>query len=78
METGEKRIFSGAISAPLRKVSDLPLWQVDMETLPGCSGSPVFDGRGMFVSVVKGRYRGTETIGFLIPRATVLEFLKEK
>jgi len=49
-----------------------------METLPGCSGSPVFDGQGRFVSVVKGRYRGTETIGFLIPRATVLEFLKEK
>jgi len=77
-EGGQKRIFSGAISAPLRKVSDLPLWQVDMETLPGCSGSPVFDGQGRFVSVVKGRYRGTETIGFLIPRATVLEFLKEK
>jgi len=77
-EAGEKRIFSGAISAPLRKVNDLPIWQVDMETLPGCSGSPVFDGQGRFVSVVKGRYRGTETIGFLIPRATVLEFLKEK
>jgi serine protease Do len=77
-EAGEKRIFSGAISAPLRKVNDLPMWQVDMETVPGCSGSPVFDGRGRFVSVVKGRYRGTETIGFSIPRETVLEFLREK
>lgn len=77
-EAGEKRIFSGAISAPLRKVDDLPVWQVDMETLPGCSGSPVFDGQGRFVSVVKGRYRGTETIGFLIPRTTVLEFLEGK
>ena len=77
-ETGEKRIFSGAISAPLRKVNDLPIWQVDMETVPGCSGSPVFDGQGRFVSVVKGRYRGTETVGFLIPRETVMEFLKER
>ncbi len=77
-EAGEKKIFSGVVSAPLRKVNDLPIWQVDMETLPGCSGSPVFDGQGRFSAVVKGRYRGTETIGFLIPRATVLEFLEGK
>lgn len=71
-------IYSGIINGHLRQVNDLPLWQVEMEVLPGSSGSPVFDSEGNLVGVVKGRYRGTETVGFFIPLETVIEFLREK
>lgn len=70
-------IYSGTINGPPRLVNDLPLWQVDMEVYPGSSGSPVFDADGNLVAVVKGRYRGTSTTGFLIPLETVINFLKE-
>jgi serine protease Do len=73
-----QEVNSGMIDGPLRQVNRLPLWQVNMEILPGSSGSPVFDARGDFVGVVKGRYRGSDSIGFLIPARTVLEFLKER
>jgi len=69
-------IHTGRIRGPLQQVDGLPLWQVEMEILPGSSGSPVFDAEGNFVGVVKGRYRGTATVGFLIPLETVIEFLK--
>lgn len=71
------RIHSGLIVGPMRLVNHQPLWQVDMEILPGSSGSPVFDTQGNIVAVVKGRFRGTETVGFLIPLGTVKEFLRE-
>lgn len=71
-------VHSGVIDGPPRKVEDLPLWQVDMETLPGGSGGPVFDIRGNLVAMVKGRYRGTDSIGFLIPLVTLVDFLKGK
>jgi len=71
-------IHTGRIRGPLQQVDGLPLWQVEMEILPGSSGSPVFDAEGNFVGVVKGRYRGTATVGFLIPLETVIEFLKER
>jgi serine protease Do len=48
-----------------------------METLPGSSGGPVFDGDGRLVGVVKGRYRGTESKGFVIPARTIVDFLEE-
>jgi len=73
-----RKFLSGTIDGPLRRVNHLPLWQVAMEILPGSSGSPVFDGEGNLVAVVKGRYRGTLSTGFLIPLTTILEFLKEK
>ena len=73
-----QEVYSGMIDGPLRQVNHLPLWQVKMGILPGSSGSPVFDARGDFVGVVKGRYRGSDSIGFLIPARTVLEFLKER
>jgi serine protease Do len=69
---------SGMIDGPVRHVNHFPLWQVKMKILPGSSGSPAFDARGDFVGVVKGRYRGSDSIGFLIPAKTVLEFLKER
>ena len=74
----QERIRSGIVDGPPRRVKNLPLWQVDMETLPGSSGSPVFDIKGNLVGVVKGRYRGTDSVGFLIPLVTVIEFLREK
>ncbi|MBM4332398.1 MAG: trypsin-like peptidase domain-containing protein [Deltaproteobacteria bacterium] len=71
------KINEGVIEGPLRQADNLPLWQVAMKTLPGSSGSPVFDAKGNLVGMVKGRYRGTDSVGFLIPTETVIEFLKE-
>ena len=71
-------VYSGFVNGPPRKIKDLPLWQVNMEVLPGSSGSPVFDLEGNFVGMVKGRLRGTDSVGFLIPVETIVAFLKEK
>jgi len=70
-------IHRGFVNGPPRKVSNVPLWQVEMEIQPGSSGSPVFDNSGLFVAVVKGRHREAKDIGFLIPLEVVVEFLKE-
>ncbi len=70
-------VYPGNINGPPRKADNLPLWQVDMQIMPGSSGSPVFDATGTFVAIVKGRYRGTDRIGFLIPLETILDFLGE-
>lgn len=72
------RIHSGVIGGAIRMTVGLPLWQVTMETLPGSSGSPVFDRQGNLAALVKGRFRGTDTVGFLIPLETIIEFLNEK
>ncbi len=71
-------VNTGVLNAPPRRVGNLPYWQVSMEVQPGSSGSAVFDAGGRFVGMVKGRYRGTDTIGFLIPLETIVEFLKEQ
>ncbi len=88
-ETGEKvysigctndyqsKIHSGIINGPPGKVNNIPLWQVRMETLHGTSGGPVFDVQGNLVGIVKGRYRGTDSRGFLITVETLIEFLKD-
>jgi serine protease Do len=68
-------IYSGNISGPPRKSNHQVLWQVNMQIRPGSSGSPVFDLQGNLVAVVKGRYRGADTVGFLIPFASVMKFL---
>ena len=70
-------VSTGMINGPPRRVDGQPLWQVHMEVHPGNSGSPVFDSQGSLVALVKGRYRGTSTVGFLIPLETVIHFLKE-
>lgn len=70
-------IYAGSINGPPRRVDELPLWQVQMEVHPGSSGSPVFDYQGNFVGMVKGRYRGTTTMGFVIPLETIINVLKE-
>lgn len=75
--TGES-IRSGRVRPPMVKVGPLHLWAVEMETLPGGSGSPVFDARGNLAGVVKGRLRGTEDAGFLIPVEALLRFLENR
>ena len=70
-------IYPGQINSPPRVVNNYPLWQVSMKIFPGSSGSPVFDQQGKLVGVVKGRYRGTDSIGFIIPIETIMEFLKQ-
>lgn len=69
-------VFGGMVNGPPRRVDDQLLWQVDMEIHPGSSGSPVFDIEGNLVAVVKGRFRGTDTVGFLIPLETVVSFAR--
>ena len=71
-------IHSGLISGPPRKANQMPYWQAAIETHPGSSGSPVFDSHGKLIGIVKGRYRGTNSIGFLIPLETILSFLRER
>lgn len=73
--TSRPLVRAGFVSGPPRKAGGMPLWPVTMETLPGSSGGPVFDGDGRFVGVVKGRYRGTESQGFVIPARTIADFL---
>ncbi len=70
------KIHTGFIDGSLRRVNSLLLWQANIETLPGSSGSPVFDIHGNLVGVVKGSYQGTESIGFIITMGTVIEFLR--
>ncbi|NNL75601.1 MAG: trypsin-like peptidase domain-containing protein [Desulfobacterales bacterium] len=70
-------IHSGLISGPPRKANRMPFWQAAIETNPGSSGSPVFDSQGKLIGIVKGRYRGTNSIGFLIPLETILSFVRE-
>ena len=69
-------VFPGIINGPPRRVGKSTYWQVNMEIHPGSSGSPVFDVQGNLVGIVKGRYRGTDTIGFLIPFETIVAFVK--
>jgi len=72
----EKAVFPGSFTAP-KRVDDFILWQVQMKIYPGSSGSPVFDEHGNLAAIVTGRYRGTDSVGFLIPFETLMEFLKE-
>ena len=69
--------YSGVINGPPRLSNGLPLWQIEMKIYPGSSGSPVFDVQGNLVAIVKGRYRGTDSIGFLIPLETIIDFIRE-
>jgi serine protease Do len=68
----------GTINGPPRLVNDQPLWQVEMTINPGSSGSPVFDAQGQLVAMIKGRFRGTSTVGFLTPLETIIEFLLDE
>lgn len=69
-------IRSGRVRTPMKRVGSLRLWEVEIESLPGGSGSPLFDASGHLAGVVKGRLRGTETTGFVIPVEVILRFLE--
>ena len=71
------RIIIGRVTKPPVKANQLHYWQVSLETSPGSSGSPVFDEKGALVGMVKGRFRGTNTIGFLIPISRIKAFINE-
>ncbi|HDP24517.1 MAG TPA: hypothetical protein ENN34_03645 [Deltaproteobacteria bacterium] len=70
-------IYSGFINGPPRLLDENPLWQASMKVYPGSSGSPVFDEQGNLVAVVKGRHRGTDSMGFLIPKETIFAFIQD-
>jgi serine protease Do len=73
-DTQERQFRAGITDGPLRRSGGQSLLQVQMETLPGSSGSPVFDKEGNLIGLIKGRYRGTDSTGFLIPPQTLKEF----
>jgi serine protease Do len=67
----------GVVDDPPAMVNGQPLWQVNLQVSPGDSGGPVFDADGRLVGMVKGRFRGTGTRGFLIPLDTIRDFLRK-
>jgi serine protease Do len=71
------KIHSGLIDGSIKRINSVYLWQAQIKTLPGSSGSPVFDVEGNLVGVVKGSLRGTESIGFIISMRTVLDLLQD-
>ena len=72
-----KTFYPGIIDGPPRRVGNQVLWQVNMPVYHGSSGSPVFDNNGRLVGIVKGRYRHTDNIGFVIPFETLMTFIKD-
>jgi serine protease Do len=72
------KILTGFISGPPRLVDGQPLLQARMVVEPGSSGSPVFDTEGNLVAIVKGRLKGDNLSGLLIPLETIISFIKEK
>jgi serine protease Do len=71
-------VHPGTISGPPRRAGQSLYWQVRMDIYPGSSGSPVFDEHGKLIGIVKGRRRGTNTIGFLIPFETIIAFVQAR
>lgn len=71
-------VNAGYINGPPRMMGDQPMWQASMEVQHGSSGSPVFDGSGALVAIVKGRHRVSAEIGFLIPMESIIDFLSEQ
>ena len=70
-------IQSGTVNKPKATVGGETLWQVELERVfLGSSGSPVVNEEGRLVGVVKGRFRGSDSQGFLIPVGTVRSFLE--
>ena len=70
-------IHSGLIDGSLRKSNSSYLWQAQIKTLPGSSGSPAFDEDGNLIGIVKGNYRGSDSIGFIITMTTIIDFLQD-
>jgi serine protease Do len=77
LDLGNK-ILKGFISGTPRLVEGQPLLQARMVVEPGSSGSPVFDTEGNLIAMVKGRLKGDNLSGLLIPLETIISFIKEK
>jgi serine protease Do len=71
------KIYGGTVNGTPRRIGRYPFWMAHIEVQPGSSGSPVFNKQGVLVAVIKGRYRGTDTTGFLIPLQTIMDFLND-
>lgn len=71
------RVLDGIVDGPPRLVENQPLLQVRMEINPGSSGSPVFDEKGSLAAIVKGRMKGNNHSGLLIPLETIISFIKD-
>ncbi len=71
-------VYSGFVNGAPRLAGNQHLLQVSMKVYPGSSGSPVFDSQGNLIAMVKGRYRGTDSMGFLIPHGTILAFIRDR
>ncbi len=70
-------LHGGVADGPARHLDGLPLVPIRMEIRRGSSGSPVFDAEGRLLGMIKGRFRGTATVGFLIPLDTMMDFLRK-
>ena len=77
---GEQGItfYSGIMEGTPVMVNGEVLFQVHMPIHPGNSGSPVFDRKGRLIGMVKARFKGSDSIGFLIPLKILTEFLEEE
>ncbi len=70
-------IMTGHVDGLPVKAEQLHYWKISMATSPGSSGSAVFDVEGRLVGIIKGRLRGTNTTGFLIPMDRIRAFIDE-
>lgn len=75
---GGATLYSGIMEGSPVKVNGILLFQVHMPIHPGNSGSPVFDRKGRLVAMVKARFKGSDSIGFLIPLRILTGFLAEE
>jgi len=73
---GQRAFHTGIVQGPMPSAGGRPIWAIRMEMLPGSSGSPVFDDRGVLAGMVKGRVGGSDSDGSIIPAESVLDFLK--
>ncbi len=74
---GQTLTLSKGIVVGPRNMKGQILMQVDLFVAPGSSGSPVFDSNGNFVGIIKGRLRGNDNQGFIIPLLTIKEFMDD-
>jgi serine protease Do len=70
-------VIAGSVNKPPVRANQLVYWRADIEIYPGSSGSPVFDSQGELVGMIKGRYRGNNSVGFLIPTDRIKKFINE-
>ena len=76
-DNGRVQIQAGKVDKPQAIVNGQPLWQVTLkQVFFGTSGSPVLDAGGRLAGVVKGRFKGEDSRGFLSPVDTINAFMR--